>query len=229
VRLELGSAVRCADGALCELADLVVDPVRRRVTHIVVEPHGKHALARLVPVDLIERAADRWAGVSLRCTAEELRRLAPVQEFAFLRLGELPLDDPDWDVGVQDVLALPYYGNAELFPVASDPRVSISYDRVPKDEVELRRASAVFASDGRRIGHVDGLLVDSADRVTHLVLERGHLWGRREITIPIGAVARVQCDSVTLTLTTAEVAALPSVPVRRWRRQGVNAPGTGAA
>jgi hypothetical protein len=37
-----------------------------------------------------------------------MRRRAPVQEFAYLRLGEFPLDDPDWDVGIEDVLGLPY-------------------------------------------------------------------------------------------------------------------------
>ena len=40
---------------------------------------------------------------------EEVNALEPVQEYAYLRLGEFPVDDPDWDVGVQDVLAMPYY------------------------------------------------------------------------------------------------------------------------
>jgi hypothetical protein len=48
------------------------------------------------------------------------------------------------------------------------------------------------------------------------VLERGHLWGRREVTIPIDAVETVETDKVTLRLSKDEVGALPSVHVHRW-------------
>ena len=37
-------------------------------------------------------------------TVEEARRLPPVHDVAFLRLGDRPVDDPDWDVGIQEVL-----------------------------------------------------------------------------------------------------------------------------
>jgi hypothetical protein len=49
-----------------------------------------------------------------------------------------------------------------------------------------------------------------------VVLERGHLWGRREVTIPIGPVSQVKTDSLTVGLTKDEVAALPALPVQRW-------------
>ena len=92
------------------------------------------------------------------------------------------------------------------------------YDRVPKGEVEIRRASAVTAADGADLGHVDGFVVDQAGHISHVVLERGHLWGRREVTIPVGAVERVENDVVVLRLTRGEVGALPSHRVHRWGR-----------
>jgi hypothetical protein len=48
-----------------------------------------------------------------------------------------------------------------------------------------------------------------------VLLERGHLWGRREVTIPIGAVAKVETDAVTLSLSKDQVGELPSVRVHR--------------
>jgi hypothetical protein len=149
-----------------------------------------------------------------------VRLLAPVQEFAYLRLGEFPLDDPDWDVGIQDVLALPYYDafGFEPTPIDYEPHVALTYDRIPKGEVEIRRSSAVNAHDGHHLGHVDGFIVDRDEQITHLVLEHGHLWERREVTIPIGAVARVETDAVTLSLSKDEVGALTPVPVHRWSR-----------
>jgi uncharacterized protein YrrD len=91
----------------------------------------------------------------------------------------------------------------------------MAYDRVPKGEVEIRRASAVASVDGHDLGQVDGFVVDAEGQITHVVLERGHLWGRREVTIPIGAVATVATDAVTLSLSKEEVGSLPSVRVHR--------------
>jgi PRC-barrel domain len=218
VKLELGSPVRCTDGPFGELADVVIDPIARRVTHLVVAPQHRHGLARLVPIDLAAAADNGHAAVLLRCTLEHARQLPSVQEFAYLRLGEFPAKDPDWDVGIENVLALPYYDYAGFGEQAIDydSPVSMTYDRVPKGEVEIRRASDVVSADGHRLGHVDGFLVAGDDQITHVVLERGHLWGRRDVTIPIGAVTRVTTDSVTVRLTKDEVAALPAIPVHRW-------------
>jgi sporulation protein YlmC with PRC-barrel domain len=220
VKLELGSPVRCTDGPFGELADVVIDPTARRVTHLVVAPHHQQGLARLVPIDLAAPANNGHGNgaVSLACTLDHARQLPSVEEFAYLRLGEFPANDPDWDVGIENVLALPYYGYAGLGepPIDYDPNVSMTYDRVPKGEVEIRRASEVLSADGHRLGHVDGFLVADDDQITHVVLERGHLWGRRDVTIPIGAVSQVKTDSVTVRLTKDDVAALPAVPVRRW-------------
>ncbi len=219
MRLELGQQVRCSEEHFGELADVVIDPIRKRVTHLVVEPHLRHRLARLVPVELVDAGHGAQPGILLHCTTEELWRLTPVQEFAFLRVGEFVADDPDWDIGVQEVLAMPYYETEALggYIPEPDPRVGISYDRVPKGEVEIRRSSVVDSADGHHLGHVDGFLVDDGDeQITHVLLEHGHLWGRREVTIPIGAVAEVKTDRVTLRLSKDQVGELEPLAVRRW-------------
>ena len=218
MRLEIGSRVDCTDGTFGELADVVIDPTAKRVTQLVVEPDHDHSLARLVPVELAGAGTDPTGAVTLRTTVEEVRRLPQVEEVAFLRLDPVPLDDSDWDVGVQEVFALPYYPTYDLEPAPVDS--GVIYDRIPKHEVEIRRASAVESADGHHLGHVDGFVVDREDSITHLVLERGHLWGRREVTIPISAIAGVETDAVTLTLTKHEVGALPEIPVQRWPAPG---------
>jgi hypothetical protein len=214
--LTLGKRVKCVDGPLGELDDVVIDPIAKRVTHLVVQPFHQHGRARLVPIELAE--GGRGAAITLRCTLEEVRRLAPVQEMSYLRLDQYEVDDPDWDVGVKEVFAMPYYdtaGFATTTPGLGED-VAVLYDRVPKGEVEVRRSSSVVSADDRTVGSVEGFLVDEG-QITHLVLERGHLWGKREITIPIGAIAKVSTDEVRLRLTKHELGELPSVPVHRWR------------
>ena len=221
MRLELGSPVNCTDGSFGELADVVIDPTKRRVTHLVVAPQGDHGKARLVPIELANAEGGDSSAIGLACSLEEAGKLEHVEEYAYIRLGESPDLGAGWDLGVESVLAQPYYGYGagvgyELTPAEYDPHVSVTYDRVPKGEVEIRRASEVTSADGHHLGKVDGFLVDDDDAITHFVLERGHLWGRKEVTIPINAVASVHTDAVSLTLTKDEVGELPSVPVHRW-------------
>jgi hypothetical protein len=95
----------------------------------------------------------------------------------------------------------------------------MTYDRIPAGEVELRRASAVAAVDGRLLGHLDGFVVEGDGHITDLVLERGHLWGRSRLTVPMAAVGQLRTDEVALELTRAAVASLEWAPVRRERRR----------
>ena len=220
VRLDLGSSVHCTDDAFGELADVVIDPTTRRVTHLVVQPRRRSEPARLVPVGRARGGDDADATIRLDGSVEEIGRLEAVRETAYLRLGEFPVEDPDWQVGIEEILAQPYYQGVNAIsaePIAYDDHVTWSYDRIPKGDVEIRRASEVTSSDGHHLGHVDGFMVDGQDHIGHLVLEHGHLWGKREVVIPIAAVARVETDAVVLTLSKDEVGALESHRVHRWR------------
>ena len=86
----------------------------------------------------------------------------------------------------------------------------ITIDRVPAGEVEIRRGKRVHATDGQ-IGRTQGLVVDPSDhRVTHVLLDQGHLWGQKRVAIPIRAVRGVD-DGVQLKLTKDEVRDLTPV------------------
>jgi sporulation protein YlmC with PRC-barrel domain len=78
--------------------------------------------------------------------------------------------------------------------------------------VDVRRGEHVHATDGD-IGRVQGLVIDPADRhVTHVLLQEGHLWGRKEVAIPISAVIGVEAG-IHLSITKQEVHDLPSVDI----------------
>jgi sporulation protein YlmC with PRC-barrel domain len=215
MRLELGSPVRSSEGPWGKLADVVIDPISRHVTHVVVEPHHDHARARLVPISWLNDEPD---GLALGRTGAEIEDLEPVQASEYLRLGRMPELDPEHEIGVQTFLALPLYQEMDGIGTVHepDPYTTVIYDRVPRGEVEIRRSSAVLSSDGHRLGTVDGFLVGTGAPLADIVLERGHLWGRREVVVPYAAVERVETDIVHLNLTKDEVGALPARRVHRW-------------
>jgi len=92
--------------------------------------------------------------------------------------------------------------------------VTVRHKRVPHGELAVRRGARVRASDGR-IGRVDEFLGDPEDGyITHLILREGHLWGQKDVTIPVSEIERIEENTVYLKLNKHDVGRLPSIPIR---------------
>jgi sporulation protein YlmC with PRC-barrel domain len=90
-------------------------------------------------------------------------------------------------------------------------------EQIPHHELAIHRGSNVEAANGP-IGQVDEFIVDPTNNhITHLLLRRGHLWGKKDITIPVKEIDYIEQDNVHLKLNKDEVKALPAVAVRRYR------------
>jgi sporulation protein YlmC with PRC-barrel domain len=201
----IGADASCTDGACGKVTRVVVDPVAQAVTHLVVDRHGK---ARLVPVDLVDAAG---AEIRLRCAQAEFNKLQLAETKQFL-----PVSGGGADLGYgQNQMLWPYYGLGGRGPmgIAGAGLRQEVIDSIPAGEVAVRRGQHVRATDGT-IGKVQGLVIDPAShQVTHVLLQEGHLWGRQQITIPIGAVTAVEGYGVRLSITKQQVHDLPPVDI----------------
>ncbi len=201
----IGAEARCSDGACGEVIRVVVDPVARVLTHLVVEPKQRVGCGRLVPLDIVDAAPGE---VRLRCTKAAFEKLDLAEETQFLSRSS---DYAGYGPG--QWLSWPYYGLGGGIGLSmgslSQPIVN---DKVPLGEVAVRRGEQVHATDGD-IGRVQGLVIDPDDhQVTHVLLEEGHLWGRKEVAIPMSAVTRVD-GGIRLSISIQEVKDLPPVDI----------------
>ena len=218
----IGSDVRCADGDCGKLAFVVVDPLAKKLTHLVVKPDSIAEPSRLVPVGLAAPAEDAEEGVALTCTRDEFEALDPAEQSQFL------LDTEGGWGGYRsdEVLAWPFFGLAPggtggITTMAPPPLPEPRYDyRLPPGEVLVRRGERIHASDGE-IGRVRGLVVDPADgKVSHVLLDEGHLWGRKRVAIPIRAVTGIDAEGVAVGLSKDEIRDLPPVDVEGLDKTG---------
>jgi sporulation protein YlmC with PRC-barrel domain len=187
---------------------VVIDPVTRELTHLVVEPAGRRGLGRLVPLGLADVTS---GGIQLRCTIAEFEKLDAAEETQFV-----PGTKGYAAYGSEQVLSWPWLSLGGTATVEGDSVAGVSetvtYDTVPLGEVEVRRGERVHATDGE-IGHVEGLVIDPRNHhMTHVLLQEGHLWGRKEVAIPISAVTGAD-DGIRLNLTKDEVRDLPPVDI----------------
>jgi hypothetical protein len=211
MHLRLDANVQTTDGLSGTLADVVLDPIKRAVTHVVVRAGEPDPAARLVPLQLVAGGTAPGEALSLTCTAAQFEQLESVQGYAYLPVDERPAPDSEWDVGVEDVVMMPSYQGADLgvYTAEIDPNVGVTYDRVPKGEVEIRHSSDVVSSDDHELGAVNAVVVENT-AITQVVVEHGHLWWHRAVSVPIESVATLETNAIRLTLTKAEFGKLPS-------------------
>jgi hypothetical protein len=212
-RFTIGADASCSDGPCGKLRWVVVDPVARAVTHIVVEPHFHQGFERLVPVDLVAVTGD---GISIGCSVADFEKLEPAEKTEFLTGVGAAGGFGDYVPG--QVLSWPYYGlGATSFGrldggglAGTDLPLAATYESVPLGEVAVHRGDHVHATDGA-IGRVQGLVIEPGNHhVTHVLLQEGHLWGRKAVAIPISAVTSVD-DGIHLNITKQAVDELPPI------------------
>ena len=205
----IGTEASGSDGAVGRLIRVIVDPTVEEVTYLVIEPEHRPDLGRLVPLDLVDTSEGE---IRLRCTRAEFDNLDPAEDTQII-----PATDAYGSYGAGQVSYMPYYGlegGGMAVPGIGGggsigPQV-VATDSVPLGEVEIRRGESVQATDGD-IGRVQGLVIDLGSRhVTHFLLQEGHLWGKKEVAIPISAVTSTR-DGIQLKLSKHEVQNLPPV------------------
>jgi PRC-barrel domain len=94
------------------------------------------------------------------------------------------------------------------FDALADTDESVT-SALPSGELAVRGDQHVHGSDGE-IGRIRAVMVDAGSgRVTHILLQEGHLWGKREVAIPWGSVTSLD-GGVHLNLTREAIKELPS-------------------
>jgi sporulation protein YlmC with PRC-barrel domain len=92
---------------------------------------------------------------------------------------------------------------------ASGPGVS---GALPAGHLAVRGDQPVHSTDGE-IGKIRAVMVDaSSRRATHILLQEGHLWGKREVAIPWDSVTNLD-GGVHVSLTSEAIKELPPIPL----------------
>ena len=200
--IPLNAEVHCADGVCGRSTYVVVNPVNEQVTHVVVREEWFPQAEYLVPLDLVTESTSDT--IHLRCMKKDLVMQAPFIEVEYVE-GDLP----GFRYEKGNYMLWPYNvpEEGEVIPVETE--------RVPPGALAVRRGAHVRAIDGR-VGRVDEFLVDPvSEHITHLILREGHLWGQKDVTIPVSEITLIEEDTVHLKLTKKQIEALPTIPLRR--------------
>jgi sporulation protein YlmC with PRC-barrel domain len=199
VDIPMDAEVYCLDGKCGLTTSVIIDPKSELVTHVVVREQDSPHTERIVPFVLVGQC-DRNC-LKLQCTKDEVSAMDTFLEKELIRT-ELPYYTTD-----------PY--SRKSFVTAESGIITQEHERIPPGELAVHHGARVEASDGH-VGKVDEFLVDTpSGNITHLVLQEGHLWGKKDVSVPVSKIDRIEEDTVYLKLSKKEIAKLPAIPIRK--------------
>jgi sporulation protein YlmC with PRC-barrel domain len=200
--IPINAKVQCSDSACGKSTNVLINPVTHEVTHVVVQDKSlPDNSTRMVPFDKVASATQNQ--ITLSCTRDEVAHMQP---FAVTRF-------------IQETGSGQAYSSGGAYTsqyVINDTGYdSFQVENIPQGELSVYCGMHVEASDGK-IGKLDELVLDpKSGDITHLQMREGHLWGVKDVAIPVSAVDFVDEDTVYLKLEKSAVKALPAVPVKR--------------
>ena len=211
MEIPLQAQVECTDGVCGRCVVVLMNPVLDQVTHLVVREDASPNTEYIVPVDVVTVTTADMIG--LRCSKAELEQKDRFVQTEFVK-EEMPMMYPGYYGTGYGMGGLYYWPYATIERTVNVP---VEHLQIPPGELAVRRGTRVEATDGY-VGKVDEFLVNpETGHITHLVMREGHLWGQKDVTIPLSAMADNHGDTVFLKLTKHQIESLPTVPVhRRW-------------
>jgi sporulation protein YlmC with PRC-barrel domain len=210
VRMEVPvqTQVECKDGVCGHSVCVLIDPTDDEVTHVIIEeneaPHNEY----LVPIKDTSRTI---AGtLVLNISRAQLKTMDLFKRTHYIREKVPYIYDHG---GIEEAMGAMYY-----WPYVTPDRnveVPVEEYNIPEGGTALERGTRVKATDGY-VGKVDELVINNrTKRITHLVMREGHLWGRKEVVIPVSAITKANGDTVSLNLDKDQIERLPVFPVKR--------------
>lgn len=202
VEIPVEAEVFGRDGHLGRSTRIVLNPTTDEVTDFVLKVKRPLRKEYLVPRGLILDVQSDSIQVNL--SQQDIQHLKPFYETDCLEV-DIPRD-----------IVSPYM----IWPYVVPEHRLVLYDRemIPVDELAIRRQAKVQAIDGV-VGKVDEFMLDmESGHVSHLVMREGHLWGKKDVMIPVSAIASMDEWHVYLSISKDQIAELPTIPVRerRW-------------
>jgi sporulation protein YlmC with PRC-barrel domain len=211
MEIPLNAQVECTDGVCGRSVYVLINPVIDQVTHLVVKENSSPNTDYIVPVDFVaETIADT---IRLHCSKAELEKMDPFIKTTFIE-EQVPDRKYGFGGGVYRMGSYYYmpYVTSEIAV-----QVPVEQYQIPPGELSVRRGTRVEAVDGY-VGKVDEFVVNPENgHITHLVMREGHLWGQKDVIVPISAMDDTREDTVFLKLDKHQIESLPTFPVhRRW-------------
>lgn len=209
----LEAKVVCIDGEYGKSTHVIIEQNSQKVTHFVARVANLlESHEYLVPIEQIIATTPK--AIQLRCTKQELAAMPSFTQMQFLNPVTYKYEalEDFTEEGFASRNSYLMWSNPTLDGDMSTDifSIPIQAELIPDGEMAVYQGASVEATDGH-IGRVEEFLLDPDDNhITHIVLEEGHLWHKRELTLPMSAIDHMDEDYIFLNLDKQTAKSLPT-------------------
>ena len=203
VVLRPGADVHTTDSIAMDLADIVMDPISRTLTHVVVTPPRSHQQDRLVPLWLVNVSATQGLCVEL-----DLRHVQQLQRVLATDFIRLPKDTIETEATVRFRTIL----NQPFFEDPRPPAEFITTSAVSRNDCPLHRGDVVFSTNDHVLGEIAAVLVHD-DHVHAMVVRSSVDASRKYVIVPTDLIGELGAGTVILDIDRHEFRKLASTSI----------------
>lgn len=209
-RVRFGQSIISNDGKNVGTVESMVLNTENNHLEQLVADQGLLSQPKLIDIDLIERIdPDR---IVLSLSADQVESLP---DFVVTQYVEAPASalaglGPAWEASAIGVGRV-YFGGplgASAYPGGLVPPMDATdttnpvvenVSNLPPQDVMISEGTDVVGADGKKVGKVDRVLFGDGGTLQGFVVKSGFIF-RRDITVPINAVAEVGADEIRLSV-----------------------------
>lgn len=207
-----GATVVTSDGSdVGEIDRVVLDPMTKEVTHLVVRKGFLLTRDKVVPIDAVTTTSEERVIIQ---DVDDLDTLSDFEETYYIRVG---------DGGPQAIFPPGYVRPYYWYPPAGStwwaaarvpnypppPYVQGVRRNIPAGTVPLKEGASVITADDDHVGNVERVLAEpTQDRATHLLISQGLLPKETKV-VPTSWITRVAENEVHLAVTSGLIERLP--------------------
>jgi uncharacterized protein YrrD len=199
--IPINAKVYCQDKFCGHAKAVILNPINDVVTHVVVKESKNSHAERLVPIDMIDAIlADN---IHLKLNTTMLQNLPSLYDVEYIQTT------------VSHFIETTDLAFMEPVIVPEKKILTEKNYHIPSNELPVKRGTHVFSADGYDIGTVNEFLVNqNGGNITHLVLREGHIFGKKDVFIPVKEIKTINESEIHLVLDKKNIERLPAIPAQ---------------
>jgi sporulation protein YlmC with PRC-barrel domain len=215
MKINKNSPVITSDGQeIGRVSRVVIDPLLRDVTHLVIREEEMPAEEKLIPIELAAQSIEPTDGIRLQSIAADLE-LRPFEKIHYVPLTKEAAERANIPgIQARPVYFYPPVGEAwegkPYPPRFSEQRyVAKTEQNISEESVSVRDEAGVITVGGEVFGRVEQFFVDSGSgRVTHYLIATGQGPADRKL-VPVTWTSAINEAQVELKVSSDLLETLP--------------------
>jgi sporulation protein YlmC with PRC-barrel domain len=215
VQVKQNSPVITSDGQeVGQVSRVVIDPLLREVTHLIIREKETPAEEKLIPMGLVAQGPDPADRIRLRSNAADLE-LRPFEETHYVPLTKEAAERANIpNIHARPVYFYPPAGEAwegKPFPpdFPEQPYVAKTEQDIPEESFPVELRARVITIEGEDVGYLEQFILDpDSGRVTHYLISGGQLLSEEKL-VPVAWTGNINGEQVELKVSANLLATLP--------------------